>query len=208
MDAQMPILSGYDATRQIRSLSDEKLSKIPIIALTASVMRADLERCIDAGMNGYIPKPFKKHELISGIAESLNIKLKLNKLIPKDEFKIKSITQNTDVSNLDYLEEFCSGDKEKMKKYIGLFLKSAPKFISDLEEYVGNNNEEDIANLVHGFNTKFTMMGMKDSRSKSIIIENVLRDEGSISQVKDELEGLLNEAKTGIEELTNSINSL
>jgi signal transduction histidine kinase/CheY-like chemotaxis protein len=81
MDAQMPIMSGFDASINIRKLENEKLNKVPIIALTASVLRTDLDRCFDAGMNGYIPKPFKAHELIIGIANALNIRVKLGKKV-------------------------------------------------------------------------------------------------------------------------------
>jgi CheY-like chemotaxis protein len=62
MDVHMPEMDGYEATKFIRN---ELKIKIPIIALTASVIRGDLDKCTAAGMDGYIPKPFKRAELLA-----------------------------------------------------------------------------------------------------------------------------------------------
>ena len=65
MDMQMPILDGLEATSQIRELEekDQKENRIPIIALTASAMKGEKERCIDAGCNDYITKPINQNQL-------------------------------------------------------------------------------------------------------------------------------------------------
>ena len=63
MDCQMPEMDGFEATRLIRQLKDPKLSNIPIIALTANALDGDDKACIDAGMNDYISKPFKRERL-------------------------------------------------------------------------------------------------------------------------------------------------
>ena len=69
MDCQMPVMDGFDATRKIREMEDQ--THIPIIALTALAMKGDDKKCYDAGMNGYITKPYKTEDLIAGIQEWL-----------------------------------------------------------------------------------------------------------------------------------------
>lgn len=56
MDGQMPGLSGYEATSRIRKLPDPLKSGIKIIALTASAFTGDRQRCLEAGMDGYLSK--------------------------------------------------------------------------------------------------------------------------------------------------------
>ena len=64
MDINMPEMDGYTATRAIRRLEGPQ-SDIPIIALTADAMIEDKQRCLDAGMNGFVSKPFRLEEIES-----------------------------------------------------------------------------------------------------------------------------------------------
>ena len=63
MDIQMPVMDGYTATREIRALQDEKLARIPIIALSANAFAEDYKRSIEAGMDAHVPKPIQMEEL-------------------------------------------------------------------------------------------------------------------------------------------------
>jgi CheY-like chemotaxis protein len=71
MDVQMPVMDGFEATRQIRRASRGKNSETPIIALTANAMKGDRERCLDAGMNDYISKPLIPEEFFQTIQKYL-----------------------------------------------------------------------------------------------------------------------------------------
>jgi signal transduction histidine kinase/CheY-like chemotaxis protein/HPt (histidine-containing phosphotransfer) domain-containing protein len=70
MDIHMPEMDGIEATRAIRSLAGER-AEVPIVALTANAFDSDVERCLAAGMNGHVGKPFHKDELIVAIAAAL-----------------------------------------------------------------------------------------------------------------------------------------
>lgn len=59
MDVQMPVLDGYDATREIRRSNDPIIRDVLVIAMTASAIRGDREKCLEAGMNNYLAKPVR-----------------------------------------------------------------------------------------------------------------------------------------------------
>ncbi len=65
MDVQMPIMNGIEATEYIRQSERDYLKKVPIIALTANAFNEDVERCLAAGMNAHLAKPFKIEDIIT-----------------------------------------------------------------------------------------------------------------------------------------------
>ncbi len=66
MDVQMPIINGYEATEKIRALSNGK-ANTPIIAMTANVLKEEVDKCYEAGMNDFIGKPFDTETLLNKI---------------------------------------------------------------------------------------------------------------------------------------------
>lgn len=71
MDVQMPRMDGYEATGIIREKEKETRNHIPIIALTAHAHESDRERCLQAGMDDYIAKPFKFEEIFAVVERQL-----------------------------------------------------------------------------------------------------------------------------------------
>ena len=71
MDVQMPVMNGYEATEQIRSLDDPALAGIPILAMTANAFDEDRKKALACGMDGFLSKPIVIEELISTLQNSL-----------------------------------------------------------------------------------------------------------------------------------------
>lgn len=67
LDVQMPVLDGFQTTARIRALADKTKARTPIIAMTAHAMAEDLERCLAAGMDGYVTKPIESARLFETI---------------------------------------------------------------------------------------------------------------------------------------------
>ncbi len=64
MDIQMPVLNGHEATKMIR---EKGFKDIPIVAVTANVVKGSREQCLEAGMDDYIPKPIKREIIFQTI---------------------------------------------------------------------------------------------------------------------------------------------
>ena len=71
MDVQMPVMNGYEATKQIRALTDPALAGITILAMTANAFDEDRKKSLECGMNGFLSKPIVIEELISTLQNNL-----------------------------------------------------------------------------------------------------------------------------------------
>jgi len=71
MDVQMPMMDGFEATTVIRNREKKNSEHLPIIAMTAHAMKGDRERCLEAGMDGYVSKPIQAKELFEAIARAV-----------------------------------------------------------------------------------------------------------------------------------------
>lgn len=68
MDCQMPVMDGFEATRQIRAKEAERPSlHVPILALTAKATGSDLDHCLESGMDSYLVKPFRPDEFFDKV---------------------------------------------------------------------------------------------------------------------------------------------
>jgi len=73
MDVQMPEMDGLEATMEIRRQEAGSPRRLPIVALTAHAMVGDRERCLEAGMDGYVTKPVQIQVLFQVMAEALGL---------------------------------------------------------------------------------------------------------------------------------------
>jgi CheY-like chemotaxis protein len=72
MDVQMPEMDGFEATNAIRKVEGKTKTHLPIIAMTAHAMAGDRERCLEAGMDGYVSKPIQTQALFEAIDEMVS----------------------------------------------------------------------------------------------------------------------------------------
>lgn len=204
MDVQMPVMSGIDATRAIRTQLPSPKKDVPIIALTASTMREDIDKCLNAGMNSYVPKPFKAWQLISTLADVTGRKLVPQQDLPaatQKNAKKATLTQPGMVTDPDYLSNFCEGDPLRIKKYIAMYLKGVPVFLEKLTTARDMRDKKEMALRIHAFKPNWLIMGMKSTSELGSKIERMCHEDGD--EVFLRVNELLEHTERSVSELEN-----
>jgi len=173
MDAQMPEMSGLEASEYIRKNLEGKKKNIPIIALTASVLNTDLNKCFDAGMNDYVPKPFTRVQLLNTMAKYYKNELPdaIVEDVPDIKAKIPEVQNNDKITDLTFLEDFCNGDEARMKKYIDIYLKVTPGNIGKIKKSLEVRDYLTLSTTIHAMKAHLNYMGMKQTRELAERIE-------------------------------------
>ncbi|MFT3935410.1 MAG: ATP-binding protein [Chitinophagaceae bacterium] len=163
MDVQMPIMNGLEATRIIR----EQISKtLPIIALTANAIKGESDKCIEAGMNAYVSKPFEEAQLVRTIGSLLGKEIKTN--------SEKQPTQPAEdkLFDLELLHKLSHGDEKFVTKVISLFIKTAPVSLSEMKKALHCKDFAKIKSVAHSMKPSIDSLGIASMKTKIREIES------------------------------------
>ena len=146
MDVQMPIMDGITATRAIRNPNSGALDpSIPIVAITAHALKGDRERFMEAGMNGYIPKPIRMDAFYATIAEVMQGRTPAGEFPPEGEASGENGNAFDRATALDML----GGRTDLLRRMDQLFLRDTPGELAKLKEHIARQDFENGRNLAH-----------------------------------------------------------
>ena len=163
MDVQMPEMDGLEATAAIRDQEQEAGGHIPIIAMTANAMKGDRERCLEAGMDGYIAKPIEREQLFATLDEfakdfdrphsEVSTKSPREE-IPEAVSSAESPTHRGSVSadgvySLDVALERIPGGMSSVKLMIPTLLKECSKHLDELRAGLAERNALKVQRSAH-----------------------------------------------------------
>jgi two-component system, sensor histidine kinase and response regulator len=173
MDVQMPEMDGMQATAEIRSQERQKGGRVPIIAMTAHAMKGDRERCLKAGMDGYVSKPIQTHELFNAIAA----------LVPMGppEAAARRHDQTAASENgaiLDKAEALArvGGDRELLKSLIEVFFDSYPAQLAQMREAIHGGDAEGVYRLAHTLAGAVGIFGARPALAAAARLEEMGRE--------------------------------
>lgn len=195
MDVQMPIMDGYEATKVIRTMT-HPLNTIPVVALTANATTNDIEKCLEAGMNDFVAKPFTPDDLYQKLFKKL--KILPNQNIPKEE--------RDKVFDLNYLRTISDNNQEFIREMVETFINSIPNLLRDMEESLANSEWSKVSRIAHQIKPSLTLMGIHQLKETAVQIEGATSSHTSdsakrlvqrfIGSCKDAIEQLKEESKT------------
>ncbi len=156
MDCQLPEVDGYEATRRIRTIEREgrlpagpragKKGALPIIALTASVAREDLDRCLQAGMNDHLPKPVDARRLIATVERHLGY---ASPDLTGDDSPASERPSGLPVANLSRAFARMRGDRALLRRVSKQFAEGAPDLRGRLRSAVQRRDAQALAYVAH-----------------------------------------------------------
>jgi len=142
MDIQMPVMNGYETTKKIRKLGNT----IPIIALTASAIKGEREKCIAAGMNDYITKPINEEEFLKTIDKWIVS----GDDVQPNNFEIEQLIQENDMLyDLAGLRTISKGREAFVKKMVDMFCEQTPITVQEMIDAFRTNDLEQMGAIAH-----------------------------------------------------------
>lgn len=180
MDVQMPEMDGFEATGKIR----ETISKeLPIIALTAFAIKGDNQKCLDAGMNDYLSKPFEESELLSVVSKWLQhpVSLPANGKVKNKEIALY---------NLSKLEEIAKGNVTFINKMITMFIEQTPAAVEEIQYAYANKNFEAVKKIAHRIKPSIDNMGITSLKTEIREIEKLAETNSELPQLELQIKKL------------------
>ncbi len=152
MDCQMPEMDGYEATRQIRAGNGQS-AQIPIIALTAHATGGEREKCLKAGMDGYISKPIAKENLFQTLAFWLT-KSESEKVNLETSDPVETMAENVPKSSVppvDFavLDDITDNDATIKREVVEIYLEQTADNLAGIERAISNNDARKLYELAH-----------------------------------------------------------
>lgn len=149
MDMQMPGMGGIEATARIREGERQSGGYIPIIALTANAMKGDRERCLAAGMDGYVPKPLRKPELLLAIENVMQQQGEIAAAHGRESIQGKI--------NVKELMERVGNDQELLARLVEIFFAELPVYRDGIAAAIAAANSNELCHTAH------SLKGMLDT---------------------------------------------
>jgi signal transduction histidine kinase/DNA-binding response OmpR family regulator len=168
MDIQMPGLDGYEATRAIRDVEVRSGSRsVPIIAVTANALPGDMEKCVSAGMDDYVSKPFNINQLYASLARFLSTsgdeerrtapRRRVSDLTGVLTRRSRPVIDQGVLESLAHLPQ--TGEQQLAGRVVKMYLKTTPALMAKLGDALDNSDAKCIRETAHALKSSSASVG-------------------------------------------------
>ncbi|WP_245776620.1 response regulator [Spirosoma endophyticum] len=201
MDIQMPIMDGYETTRQIRSKFDKT---VPIIAMTAHALASEQEECLKAGMNDFLSKPFKMEELQQLIRKYLPVTNLAATVTPQNELTAKPLSN----FSAKLLLEAVGNDLDLAIELLEIYVSQTPDEIEKLQLALDQQDIATVGKLIHTQKVHTKMLGMSRATQLILDTEALVRKDGDIEGILPLMKQYMIEIKEVLPHITLYLKSM
>jgi signal transduction histidine kinase/FixJ family two-component response regulator len=160
MDVQMPEMDGLEATRLLRRREEGTGRHVRVVAMTALALRGDRERCLAAGMDGYVAKPIRAQELLDAIAAAVPA--------PPDSGPREAIDRGAALRQV-------GGDPALLQELAGLLLTEAARWAAELRRAVADRDAAGLAHAAHTLKGALGHFAAEESYEAARDVEKLAR---------------------------------
>ena len=192
MDVQMPEMDGIEATAAIRRAEAQTGGHIPIIAMTAHAMKGDRDRFLAAGMDGYVAKPVRPHELYAAV-EGGGPNAEAGLSAPADlPFEWDAALENV------------GGDEAMLRELAEMFFAECPKLMEQIREHIVGADGPELRRAAHTLKGSAHVFGAEEVAAAAHRLEEIGREEAfvdaeeALALLEGEVTRLLPALRTGI----------
>jgi signal transduction histidine kinase/CheY-like chemotaxis protein len=203
MDVQMPVMDGFEATACIRSGQTTADAATPIIALTAHAMKGDRERCLEAGMDGYLAKPVRGPELDAALEAVMKAKMPD---MAKTEPTPSTESEKSDAIDILDERELLSGiadDRQLLREIVEVFQAESPALLAELRAAISQGSAECVRRCAHTLKGSIASFAAPHALTLAARVESLARESDLASAEK-----LLNPLELAIKRLLQALDQL
>jgi signal transduction histidine kinase/DNA-binding response OmpR family regulator/HPt (histidine-containing phosphotransfer) domain-containing protein len=171
MDIQMPEMDGFQATAAIRELEKKGSRRIPIVAMTAHAMKGDRERCLEAGMDGYVSKPVQSKLLYETI-ESITATGTASG--PSPQVSAPTRVERKAV-NIDEILDRLGGNVGLLQSVVALFEEDSPGQMARIQDAIKNGDAEALMAAAHTLKGSLLVLSADRASNAALELEKLGR---------------------------------
>jgi len=197
MDVQLPEMNGFEATAAIRQMEKRSGRRLPVVALTAHALKGDMERCLEAGMDGYVSKPIRREELIEAIQCFLPCP-------PPSTGNQVALAAGSETLNMPETLARIGGNTGLLGELVEIFLDSYPGLLQRMSRAIAEYDYHALDSVVHILKSSLGNFSALPALQAAVALEESIpgRDPKKISAA---YETLVNEVERLMPALANLV---